>query len=393
MTRNELEWLDALTPAQRQHGLAVEALIRRELQSAGGWLSFEQFMDLVLYAPGLGYYSAGSIKIGAHGDFTTAPEVSALFGQGVAQQLAQILKITQGSVLEIGAGTGRFASCLLTTLAELDCLPDHYWILEVSADLRERQRQEITQLPKALAQRVVWLDHLPQKPVHGVILANEVLDALPVARFVLRSDGLDEIGISLNHDDFIIETARPAGAQLSEGVAAIATQLPAPLPNNYSSEVCMRLEPWLSTISAVLARGAILLFDYGLPRSAFYHPARSSGTFRCHFKHRAHQYYLCNFGLQDLTAWVDFTAVAEAADAAGLAVAGFTSQAAFLLATGIEARVAQAGNDIARLRLASEARQLLLPGEMGEAFKAMALTRDLPISLTGFSLQDARHTL
>jgi SAM-dependent MidA family methyltransferase len=386
--------LPALTPEEASHGAAVARLIREHITRAGGWLSFERFMELALYAPGLGYYSAGSHKIGAGGDFVTAPEVSDLFTQCLARQCAVVLRgCGGGEVLELGAGTGRMAATLLTALAQGGTLPERYAILEVSADLAARQRERLAQLPEALRSRVVWLTRLPERPIDGIIVANEVADALPCRRFALAGGAVHELGVTLAHDGSFREAQVAADEALTRSCAELAAQLPQPLPEPYSSEVCPRLEPWIAVLAESLERGALLLFDYGLPRSQYYHPQRTHGTLRCHFRQRAHDDPYIHAGLQDITAWVDFTRVAEAATAADLTVAGFATQAAFLLATGIEELVARAPAGSAQARLAGEARRLIMPGEMGEAFKVMALTRAWDAPLQGFTVQDLRHSL
>jgi SAM-dependent MidA family methyltransferase len=388
--------LPSLSPDEERHCAAAKALIRERLVAAGGWLSFEQFMELALYAPGLGYYSAGSVKIGAGGDFVTAPEVSDLFSRCVARQCADVLAETGGEILELGAGTGRMAATILQSLATLGVLPDRYAILEVSADLADRQRTRIQQLPAELRDRVVWLDRLPETPIRGVLLANEVLDALPFKRFVVHGGSLRELGVGLEGDSFVWRekpSSSAADALVAAGSALIG-ELPFSLPDGYTSEICLRVEPWVASVAQCLERGMLLLFDYGLPRAHYYHPQRTDGTLRCYFKQRAHDDPFTNIAVQDITAWVDFTRVGEAALNAGLEVAGFATQAAFLLGTGIEALIADPAADVAgRTRLAGEARRLLLPGEMGESFKVMALCRSLQQSLRGFAHQDLRTSL
>ena len=395
--------LPPLSADEQQHSAAVAARLRAAITAAGDWLSFERFMEIALYEPGLGYYSAGSAKFGAAGDFVTAPEISDLFSRCVARQCAEVLAVTGGEILELGAGTGRMAAVVLETLAAAGVLPERYAILEVSADLAERQRARLQSLPPALFERVVWLERLPSSPVRGVVLANEVLDALPCQRFVIGDDGaVLELGVSLSPGGgaadgslaaAFSDRARAADVALAMAVEKLLAELPGALPAGYTSELCPRIDPWVATVGSLLERGMILLFDYGLPRSHYYHPQRVSGTLRCHFKQRAHDDPYINVGVQDITAWVDFTRVAEAALTAGLDVAGFCTQAAFLLATGIEALVAEAVGTVEQARRAGEARRLLLPGEMGESFKAMALTRDYDMALGGFALQDLRHSL
>lgn len=397
--------LPPLSSIEEEHSRAVARVIREQILAADGWVPFETFMDLALYAPGLGYYSAGGTKIGAGGDFTTAPELSDLFSACVARQCAEVLGRTGGSILELGAGTGRMASTVLETLASLGVVPERYAILEVSADLRDRQRARIEPLPESLKQRVVWLDELPAERARGVVLANEVLDALPFHRVVVREGVARALGVSLSAGGSFVESERAANPSLAAAWARIARALPAALPEGYRTEVCLQVEPWIASLSDGLEAGVMLFFDYGLPRTHYYHAQRNRGTLRCHFKQRAHDDPFVNVGVQDITAWVDFTRVAESADAAGLQVRGFATQAAFLLGLGIEGMVATGlastdgakdGSDSsirAQAQRASEARQLLMPGEMGEVFKVMALARNFDDPLSGFSLQDLRHSL
>ncbi len=385
----------SLTPDQAEQSQRVEAVIRRHITGAGGWIDFEAFMELALYAPGLGYYSAGSAKLGSDGDFVTAPELSALFSRCVARQCAELLaQIGGGDIVEFGAGTGRMAAAVLRELADLGASPDRYAIVEVSADLKARQQERIGELPHALAGRVTWLDRWPAMPVRGVVLANEMLDSLACQRFVLRPSGVQALGVGLAPaDGRLIALERPADARLAAACEGIFRDLPRPLPEGYRSELCLRVEPWIRGVGECLERGALLILDYGLPRSHYYHRERIEGTLRCHFRHRAHDDPLVYVGVQDITAWVDFTRVAEAADETGLDVLGFATQAAFLLGTGIEALVAEPRDAAGRARIASEARRLLLPGEMGEAFKVMALGRGCSGALCGFAHQDLRASL
>lgn len=409
--------LPSLSADEEQHSRAAAALIRAEIVAAAGWLSFARFMELALYAPGFGYYSAGSAKIGPGGDFVTAPEVSDLFSRCLARQCAEVLRSTGGGILELGAGTGRMAVTLLESLSEAGMLPDRYAILEVSADLAERQRARIQRLPRMLRERVAWLQRLPETPLRGLVLANEVLDALPFHRFVVRTGEVRELGVALDGEAFIWRECPDPGlgqhdlghekshsghgqaqlereqAELQMAAATLMRDLPVALPEGYTSEICLGIAPWIAGVGHCIDRGVLLLFDYGLPRSHYYHPQRTDGTLRCHFKHRAHGDPLINVAVQDITAWVDFTRVAEAAVCAGLDVVGFATQAAFLLGTGIEELTAAAAGAAEQVRLAGEARRLLLPGEMGESFKVMALSRDMPDTLSGFVHQDLRRSL
>lgn len=383
--------LALLSEAERQHSSALADVIRTRIAAAGGWLPFDAFMELALYAPGLGYYSAGAVKLGVGGDFVTAPEMSRLFGQCLARQCAEVLAVTGGGILEFGAGTGVMAATVMEELAGLDALPDRYAILEVSADLAARQRARIEQLPQMLRQRFLWLTRLPEEPMHGVMLANEVLDALPCARFVVHDTRVRSLGVAMGADGGFIEREAFADELLVRYAQPLVREFQ--LADGYRSEVCWRIEPWIAGVRQCLEQGAILLIDYGLPRAQYYHPQRIDGTLRCHFKHRAHNDPLILVGVQDISSWVDFTRVAEAGEAAGLELCGFTTQAGFLIGSGIEELLVADADDLTRARRTGEAGRLLLPAEMGEAFKVMALSRGLQKPLRGFTLQDLAHSL
>ncbi|HKC16221.1 MAG TPA: SAM-dependent methyltransferase [Steroidobacteraceae bacterium] len=384
--------MPALDAAQRTQSAALRKVLAERIEAGGGWIPFDEYLDLLLYAPGLGYYSAGAAKLGVAGDFTTAPELSGLFGACIARQCAPLLR-DGGEVLELGAGSGALAEVLLARLAALGAAPDHYFILETSADLRQRQQQRLAQLPAGLHSRLRWLDRLPACGLRGLILANEVADALPFQCFAVTVDGFAERGVALDAQGELGWKERPAAAALRAELAKLASTLGQPLPPDYRSELCLRLGPWIGGLAAALDQGWLLLFDYGLGQSELYHPQRVTGTLRCHYRHRAHDDPFLYPGLQDVTAWVDFTRLAGAAADAGLTVAGYCTQAAFLLGAGIDAELEAAGSTVERAQRASEARQLLMPGEMGESFKAMALTRGAVEGPTGFGLQDLRRLL
>jgi len=377
-----------------EHSARVRDHIAAKIHAAGGWLSFEQFMDLALYAPGLGYYSGGAQKLGPSGDFTTAPEVSRLFGACVALQCAEISRVLNtASILEIGAGSGRLAADILCRLELLGQLPQRYSILEISADLRERQREYLQKRLPHLLERVHWLDRPPEQPFEGIIVANEVLDALPVARFRWHASTSEEMGVACADGRFHWAARQASGAmtQICRELAATGGGW----EDGYVSEYCPRLPAWIAAVTQALRSGAVLWFDYGLPRAQYYLPERHDGTLVCHFRHRLSEDPFANLGLQDISAWVDFTRVAEASREAGFDLAGFTTQAHFLAGLKIdqEMRLA-AGNDENRFaRLANQARQLMMPGEMGERFKAMAWLRELDMPLSGFALLDLRHSL
>jgi SAM-dependent MidA family methyltransferase len=383
-----------LDSAAAEHSALARDYLRDRIAAAGGWLSFERFMDLVLYAPGLGYYSGGARKLGVDGDFTTAPEVSGLFGRCVALQCADVMRTLRApSILEIGAGSGRLAADVLARLEDLGQLPERYRILEISADLRDRQRTLLTERVPHLFELVDWLDGPAENGFDGIILANEVLDALPVARFRWRAGGVEELGVAVEGGQFAW-SARPANTAMVEDCRRLF-QAAGGWDEGYISEYCPRLLPWILAVTQSLRTGAVLWFDYGLPRAQYYLAERHEGTLVCHYRHRASDDPFAHVGLQDITAWVDFTSVAEASRSAGCDLAGFTTQAHFLAGSGIdqEMRLAAGADETLFARLANQARQLMLPGEMGERFKAMAWLKGIDMPLSGFGLLDLRHTL
>ncbi len=339
-------------------------------------------MELALYAPGLGYYVAGASKFGPSGDFVTAPQISPLFSQALANQCAQVLeRVADGSILEFGAGTGIMAADILLRLEKLESLPAQYLILELSPDLRERQARIIEDKAPHLLSRVRWLDQLPEG-FRGVMLANEVLDAMPVHRFRKGANGgVEELWVSLA-DGRLSEQWRPASAEVAEAVGEIESELGG-LPAGYVSELNLALRPWLASLAHSLETGVLLLIDYGHERRAFYHPQRSMGTLRCHFRHQVGEDPLQLPGLQDITSHVDFTAVAQAGRAAGLELLGYDNQANFLLGCGIDRLLSESG-PAHYPELAQGIKQLLLPGGMGESFKVMGLGKGFAGDLAGF---------
>jgi len=390
--------LPALTPDEAAHSERLAACVAAAIARAGGWISFAEFMRMALYEPGLGYYSAGARKFGAAGDFVTAPEVAPVFSRCLAVQCAEVLReLGPGaSVLELGAGSGAMACDLLLELERREALPACYAILDVSADLRERQRETLAAAAPHLLDRVRWLDRLPQAPFDGLVVANEVFDALVVERFVMRGQRVMALGVA--HDAAggrVRLDERPAEPRLEGAVRRLEAELGRALPDDYASEINLQLSDWLQSIAAGVRRGVLLFVDYGLPRREYYVAERSRGTLLCHFRHRFHDDALARVGLQDITAWVDFTAVAEAAQAAGLDVAGFTTQAHFLIGCGLEEFVAHVGDLdlVERVNLSRQAMVLTLPGEMGERFKVIALAKGYDAPLRGFGVRDLRHTL
>ena len=373
-------------PDALAHSRRVAEHIRAAIQAAGGMIPFSRYMELALYAPGLGYYSAGARKFGAAGDFVTAPELSPLFSRCLARQCAEALaEVPQGSILELGAGSGVMAADMLLELQALGALPAEYLILEVSADLKERQRQTLISKAAGLFSRVRWLEALPTG-FSGVMVGNEVLDALPVERFLKRPGGFDEYCVREDGESLVWAT-RPAGEQLAATLAAFETTLTEPLKPGYVSEINLGLMPLVSSLGAALERGALLLMDYGYPRAAYYHPERSMGTLMCHYRQRAHDDPFLYPGLQDITAHVDFTAVAEAGTASGLDLAGYTTQAHFLMALGV------AGLAGADMKAAQQVKLLTLPEEMGERFKAIGFSKGIDTALSGFTLRDLSRSL
>ncbi len=355
-------------------------------------------MREALYAPGLGYYSAGAHKFGAAGDFTTAPEISPVFGQCVARQCAEALRDQGGSILEVGPGSGRLAADVLDALASLECLPDSYQLLEVSADLRERQQVTLEKHLQSTKTDIEWLDTPGAENWHGVIMANEVLDALPVRCFEITTGSATERVL----ERVVVARAQgfgwdriPADTKLRDAVNALEASLDAPLPAGYCSELCIEVEAWLRALLAGFEKGLVLLSDYGLPRAEYYLPERNEGTLICHYRQRAHDDPFLYPGLQDISAWVDFTAVAEAAHKLGLELAGFTTQAHFLIGAGLEdVMQAYTGQTLeSQLRLASDIKTLTLPGEMGERFKFIALTKNFDLQPSGFGFKDMREKL
>ena len=384
----------ALDDASAAHVARVRAGLGAQIVAAGGFLSFERYMEYALYEPGLGYYSGGAQKLGRDGDFTTAPQISALFGACVAVQCAEVLRRTaEPVVLEIGAGTGRLAADVLLRLESLELLPTRYLILDSSADLRERQQRLLARCVPHLLERVQWPDVPPGADFDGVIIANEVLDALPVARFRWQSGAVEELGVILQADNFAWD-ARAASAAMASSVNELRSAA-GDWDDGYVSEYCPRLPAWTRAVTGKLRRGAVFWFDYGLPRAQYYFAQRHEGTLLCHHRHRAHDDPFLYPGLQDITAWVDFTRLAEASQAAGCELAGFTTQGHFLAACGIDREMQRlAGGDAdAYARLANQARRLMLPGEMGERFKVMAWLKGLDMELAGLSLVDLRHSL
>lgn len=396
MTNENPHGMNATLPEPGPAASAASAELTRriiaEIHEAGGWISFARFMELALYLPGLGYYSGGAHKFGAGGDFITAPELTPLFARTLAAQAAQVMTSSAPQILEAGAGSGALAAELLLELERQGNLPSRYSILELSGELRRRQAETLKSRAAHLAVRVEWLDALPQNYA-GLVLGNEVLDAMPVDLVVWRDDGemrgIHERGVAWNESDGFVWQDRPA-----EG-ALLAAALALPVTAPYLSEINLAARAWVSEWGRILEQGTILLLDYGFPQHEYYLPERDCGTLMCHYRHHSHGDPFWLPGLNDITAHVDFTAVAEAGFEAGLSVLGYTTQAQFLFNCGITEVLArlQGDGDKAYLSEARSVGKLISPAEMGELFKVIALGRGIEEPLLGFSRGDRVHTL
>jgi SAM-dependent MidA family methyltransferase len=371
------------------HSTSLCTLIKKTIDEHHGWIDFASYMQLALYAPGLGYYSGGAKKFGQSGDFVTAPEISPLFAQTLARQIAQAMELGLCEILELGAGTGRLAIELLLELARLNQLPERYLILEVSAHLRAVQQETLArQLPDSLYAKVQWLDTLPEN-FSGVVLGNEVLDALPVHLVKTTEQGMIEQGVAYGQEGFYWAEQALSNPYLKRVLADID------LPKGYTTELCLAASGLLSSLCAMLDRGLIVLVDYGFPRREYFHPQRTQGTLMCHYRHHAHDDPFFYPGLQDITAHVDFSHVTNIALANGVTLKGYCGQAQFLINCGITELLSSVSpHDMAAyLPLASQAQKLLSPAEMGELFKVIAFAKGIDDELIGFSQGDKSHTL
>ncbi len=375
------------SPEAREHSDRVAEHIRGEISASGGWISFARYMELALYAPGLGYYSAGSRKLGKAGDFVTAPEISPLYGQTLARQVKQVLDAGFDEVLEVGAGSGALAATLLEELERAGRTPRNYLILELSADLRERSRDTLASRVPHLLERVAWLNRLPPA-FSGVVLGNEVLDAMPV--HVVRTQGgrVEEGGVGVRSDRLDWSWRLASGGPLD---AARALKL----PEGFRTEIQLAARGFMRSLAGVLEKGAALFVDYGFPEKEFYHPQRKDGTLMCHYRHHAHADPFFLPGLQDITSHVDFSAIATSARSGGLELLGYTGQAQFLVNCGItEVMSRTPPEDGTRfLPFANQANRLMSPAEMGELFKVIALGRGFAAPLLGFREGDRRRAL
>lgn len=377
------------TPDEQVINENLTALIRAQIEQTGGAIPFSRFMDLALYAPQLGYYSAGQHKFGITGDFVTAPELGPVFAQCLARQCAQIQALLQSAnILEAGAGSGTLAADLLLELERLGQLPRQYLILEISNSLRARQEQTLADKAPHLLGRVRWIDRLPAAGWRGIVMGNELLDAMPVERFRIHNETVQSLMVGWENNHFVWRE-QPASSAVLERIA------PLQLQQNYVSEIGFAAEGWVRSVADLLQQGVILLIDYGFPRHEFFHPERRDGTLMCHYRHHAHSDPLIRVGLQDITAHVDFSAIAKAGIESGLELLGYNSQAMFLLGCGLDEIAAGVDQSDPRsyLQFTHAVKKLTLPHEMGELFKVIALGRGIETSLIGFRLQNRRATL
>lgn len=368
-----------------EHSQRLLGQIRDEIARTG-WMPFSRYMECALYAPGLGYYSGALQKFGRDGDFVTAPELTPLFGRSLARQLAELMALSAPHLIEAGAGSGRLAADLLAELDRLGAVPQSYRILELSADLRARQQALIAAELPHLSARVSWLDSLPDA-FDGVVIGNEVLDAMPVERLRNAAGRIEQAGLALDPSGQPALDWRPAAAALADEARALG------FTDGYDSEINFAARAWVAEWARRIGRGALLLIDYGFPQAEYYHPDRRSGTLMCHYRHHAHTDPLWMPGLNDLTAHVDFTAIAQAAFDAGMSLAGYTSQANFLLNCGVLELLDRDADALSRAKQNAALNQLTSPAEMGELFKVICMTRDIDAPLTGFLRGDRSHTL
>lgn len=386
---SELTSLPAPGDAELSRSRELVALIRDEIEAAGGVIGFDQYMNRALYTPGYGYYSAGARKLGVAGDFVTAPEISPLFSRCVANQVGEVLgALGGGDVVEFGAGSGTLAGELMRALLQSDVAPSNYLILETSPDLKVRQAELLAQQFPECRPYFRWIDDFPPTGFRGVLLANELLDAFPVSRFQILNDTVTELGVGWDYDQFNWSRRRP-GRELEEAIEQLLAALPETLPPSYASEMSLIRGVWIQEMLGRLDMGVALLFDYGYRQSEYYHPQRVSGTLCCYYRHRMHDDPLILTGLQDITTHVDFSAVARAARGCGASVLGYTTQANFLLGTGLIENLANLSPGTrAHAELTAQVKRLTLPGEMGELVKVMALSRNFDRPLVGFRERD-----
>jgi SAM-dependent MidA family methyltransferase len=375
-------------PEALEHSERVRQLILQDISMQGGWIPFSRFMELALYAPGLGYYTAGARKFGASGDFVTAPELSPLFGRTLARQAAEIMQHSAPNILELGAGSGKLAADMLLELERLESLPQSYAILEVSADLRERQQALLQERAPHLLERVRWLDELPDS-INGAVIGNEVLDALPVHLVIWNDSDIAERGVASESENFLWRDRPAQTPALLEAAQQIR------VPDGYLSEISLAASGLVHSLCERIVRGVLLLVDYGFGAGEYYHPQRTCGTLMCHYRHHAHDDPFFLVGLQDITAHVDFSAIAATAADGGAHLLGYTTQAYFLINCGITELLQEVAPENARqyLPLSAQLQKLTSPTEMGELFKVIALGKGVEIPLRGFANGDLSRLL
>lgn len=382
------------SPEAKAHSAQLTERIRKHLKRHQE-MSFADYMNLALYTPNLGYYSGALPKIGRQGDFITAPEISPIFSRCLARQALQVLQqLEQRNIVEFGAGRGVMARDILLELQ--DETLKNYYIIELSADLRATQQQTLSTLPEDLFKKVIWLDELPRKPIEAVVLANEVLDAMPVERIKLETDNALIAQVTFNEDKQVFEWLYVPITEpnMQTFANSVLQNIGTPTQQGYKTEINLNIRPWIKSLSEFLSKGLVLLVDYGYSRAEYYQPARSMGTLRCHYQHLAHSNPFFYPGLQDITAHVDFTEVAESGFDAGFKIAGYTTQAHFLMGSGLLEMSFDADAPVTeQIKIAQQIKTLTLPNEMGENFKVIALTKQLDLSLLGFQLRDLRHLL
>ncbi len=382
-------------PEARTQSEKLSVYIRDIIDRQEGAIGFDEYMDLVLYHPSLGYYSSDIQKFGAKGDFVTAPQISPFFSKCLASQCRQILgDFKEPSILEIGAGDGIMARDLLLNLEKHNSLPDKYYILEVSTDLKLRQKQLLKQSIPQYMESVIWLNSISEVNFEGLVLANEVLDALPVKRFKKESNSFKEEKVTFRKNNFCWIDA-DADHELIDNLTRLEKKLLTPFPNSYYSEININLKVWLNSIQSVIKKGVILLIDYGYSMSDYYHYEKSDGNLLCHYRHYVHNNPFFYPGLQDITTCVNFTAVAQYAEEIGLNISGYTNQTYFLFGCGLENLVPEMNllDSKSQTKVSQELRTLTMPDEMGERFKFIALTKKYNKKLLGFSKMNQRSQL
>lgn len=382
--------LNLPTPSAEAKAFSAKMLayLASEIKATGK-IPFSKYMERVLYLPELGYYRSGALKFGEQGDYVTAPLISPLYSHSIAKQCQQVLQnFGKGHILELGAGTGHLALEILKYFRKDPQLLQQYFILELSSELQQRQQQLLSQEIPELLSKVRWLTTLPKEPLTGIILANEVMDAMPVHKFQIK-DGIQEYYVDVAEDRLVWALDKPSVAALPAMIHALDVTFAEP----YESEINLLLPGWIASLSEALKSGLILLIDYGFPRHEYYHPDRCHGTLMCHYRHHAHDNPLLLPGIQDITAHVDFTAVAEAGIANGLTVSGYTSQALFLLGCGITDFIPPDLDPLLHYQLTQQIKKLTLPSEMGELFKVIALTKNFNEALIGFSINNQPERL